>query len=104
MPIYPDEAHYLQCFSISSSDCPLVSGTSFQKNPVAIRQIAEKRKNAECMLNAATNGGNQRTLSALVDQLVNVAMDAARPRTRFGKISGVKTQITAQMDNAIQAI
>ena len=71
---------------------------------MATRQMAAKVKNAACMLKAATKGGNQSTLSALVDQLVNVPMDAARPRTRFGKISGVSTQMTAQIESAMHAI
>ena len=61
-------------------------------------------KNPVCMPNVATYQGKANALNALVDQLANVQIEAARPRTRLGKISGVNTQITAQMENAMAAI
>jgi hypothetical protein len=61
-------------------------------------------KKKECMPNVATYQGKKRALSEFVPQLAKVAIEAAEPRTRVGKISGVTTQITAQIESAIEAM
>ena len=82
----------------------MVSGTYFQKNRVATVQIAAEVKKAACMPRRAEYHGKSCALNALVDQLAKVAIETARPRTRLGKISGVSTQITAQIESAMQAM
>lgn len=66
--------------------------------------MAEKVKNPVCMPNRATYHGNKKALTALVPQLQNVAMDMPRPRKRVGNISGVSTQMTAQIDHPRQPV
>ncbi len=65
-------------------------------------QMPAVAKKKECMPKRATNDGKNSALNELVAQFANVTIDIAEPRTRVGKISGVTTQITAQIDSAIQ--
>ena len=68
---------------------------------VANRHIALKVKNPVYIPKAATYQGKRKALIEFVPQFASVAIEAALPRRRLGKISGVKTHITAQIDKAI---
>ena len=92
----------LQYLSISSSDFPVVSGTSFQTISIYGTHMRANRKNVPAGVRFWSIQGVNCPIRYVPIHRANLAIDMASPRTLVGYISERSTNTTAQIDTAQQ--
>src|SRR5262249_25696011 len=80
-----------RCFSMASSESPVVSGTRGSVNRIPLRQITANRVNVKASPGPASISGKANTTTKLKPQLLIEAMLMPGPRARKGKISDIMT-------------
>ena len=92
----------VQYLSISSSDFPVVSGTSFHTMSIYGTHMTANRKNVPAGVRFWSIQGVNCPIRYVPIHRANPAMDIASPRTLVGYISERSTNTTAQMETAQQ--